>query len=417
MASIGINKSGTKCIRFFDQNGDRKTLHIGKVDKRTARLILVHVERLASAAKSRCSVPDETSNWVGSLGDEMRSKMARVGLIAARESVSLRLYIEQYIERRKDVKSNTLISWRRTLRYLLLKFDGSRQLQTFTKADCKDFRQCMVALGYAEATIRRTCGVARQFFEGARERGLIADNPFKVKDVPVASIANPDRQEYVTREAIEAVIAACPDVQWRLLVALSRYGGLRCPSEHLGLLWDGVNWEAGRMVVYSPKTEHHPGGAMRTVPIFSELMPYLREAYDLRGDSQYVISRYRNTNANLRTEFLRIIKRAGVTPWAKLFHALRASCETDLAGMYPIHTVCRWLGNSVAVAAKHYLSVKDDDFDRASGRCQNPGQSVAETSGQHRPAISRSMVNHWKPSVSPSRRVGVTGIEPVTPSV
>ncbi len=417
MASIGINKSGSKCVRFFDQNGDRKTLHIGKVDKRAARLILSHVERLASAAKSRCSVPDETSSWVGSLGDELRSKMARVGLIAARESVSLRSYIEQYIERRTDVKQNTLISWRRTLRYLLLKFDGSRLLQTFTKADCKDFRQCMVALGYAEATTRRTCGVARQFFEDAKERGLIADNPFKVRDVPVASIANPDRQEYVTRETIDSVIAACPCEQWRLLLALSRYGGLRCPSEHLGMLWQGVNWETGRMVVYSPKTEHHPGGAMRVVPIFTELLPYLRDAYDQRGDSPYVISRYRNTNANLRTQLLRIIKRAGVEPWPKLFHALRASCETDLAGVYSIHKVCRWLGNSVAVAAKHYLSVTDDDYDRASGRCQNPGQSVAVNGSKERPAVSRSVVNHWEPSESPNRRVGVTGIEPVTPSV
>ncbi len=46
---------------------------------------------------------------------------------------------------------------------------------------------------------------------------------------------------------------ACPDTQWRLLVALCRYGGPRCPSEHLRLRWEDIDWERGRMIVDSPK--------------------------------------------------------------------------------------------------------------------------------------------------------------------
>lgn len=34
----------------------------------------------------------------------------------------------------------------------------------------------------------------------------------------------------------------CPDAERRLVFALSRYGGLRCPSEHLILTWNETDW-------------------------------------------------------------------------------------------------------------------------------------------------------------------------------
>ena len=419
MASISTDKSGNRTLRFVDPSGVRKALYLGSMPKRQCEQIKAHIEKLVSAAISRCAVADETSKWVSGLDDVMRGKLAKVGLIAAREAVTLTVYVDRYIESRNDAKPNTKISWRRTLRYLLLVFDGSRTLQSFTKSDCKDFRQCMVGRGYAEATIRRTCGVARQFFQDALERGLLNENPFKTRDVPVSSVTNQSRQAYITQETAQIVLDACPDVQWRLLFALSRYAGLRCPSEHLALRWEDVNWGRSRMTVRSCKTEHHEGGAMRVVPIFPELRPYLEAAFELASPgTEYVITRYRDNNANLRTQLLRIIKRAGVKPWPKLFHNLRASCETDLARLHPIKAVCDWIGNSIAVAQKHYLQTTESDFDRAVGSyCQNPCQTVADRGVQDMPTVSRSEENHWEPSESPSRRVGVTGIEPVTPSV
>ena len=63
----------------------------------------------------------------------------------------------------------------------------------------------------------------------------------------------------------------------------------------------------------------------------------------------YLIGRYRDANVNLRTQFLRIIRRAGLTAWPKLFPNLRASRETELAGS----TRCpspAWIGNGALVA-------------------------------------------------------------------
>jgi len=70
-----------------------------------------------------------------------------------------------------------------------------------------------------------------------------------------------------------------------LIVALSRYAGLRCPSEHLGLTWGDILWDKNRFVVRSPKTEH-VGKAQRVVPIFPELYPYLRDAFEAAEPGQ-----------------------------------------------------------------------------------------------------------------------------------
>jgi hypothetical protein len=143
---------------------------------------------------------------------------------------------------------------------------------------------------------------------------------------------------------------------------------MRCPSEHLALRWGDVDWEHNRMTVRSPKTEHYEGKGSRLVPIFPELLPYLRDAFELaEPGTEFVIARCRDGNVNLRTQFERIIRRAGLQPWPKLFHNLRATRETELAESFPLHVVCAWIGNSQATAAKHYLQVTDEHFDRAIG--------------------------------------------------
>ena len=91
--------------------------------------------------------------------------------------------------------------------------------------------------------------------------------------------------------------------------------------------------------------------------------------------TEFVITRYRDSNANLRTQFERIIRRAGLEPWEKLFQNLRSTRETELAEEFPIQVVTAWLGNPEPVARKHYLQVTDAHFAKAT---QNPTQSGAE---------------------------------------
>ncbi len=70
-------------------------------------------------------------------------------------------------------------------------------------------------------------------------------------------------------------------------------------------------------------------------------------------------------NANLRTQFLKKLSKAGVTPWGRLFHSMRASRQTELERDFPLHVVCSWLGNSPKVANRSYLLTTETDFEKA----------------------------------------------------
>ncbi len=137
------------------------------------------------------------------------------------------------------------------------------------------------------------------------------------------------------------------------------------------------------MSIPEPKVEHHEGRGIRSCPIFPELRPILDEAFEIFGDkSEYVVAaaQYRaaaNTamgwkNSNLRTEMTRLLRRAGVSGWPRLFHSVklqegRASRQTELQREFPLHVVCSWLGNSPRIAQQSYLLVTEDDFAKAAG--------------------------------------------------
>ena len=270
----------------------------------------------------------------------------------------------------------------------------------------------------ADNTVRRRCGIAKQFFNFARRKRLIADNPFA--DLKALVQSNRQRDYFVTQQEAQKVLDA--DAEWRLIFALSRVGGLRCPSEHLALTWGDIHLAEGRFTVHSPKTEHHPGGESRQVPLFPELLPHLREVFELaEPGAKYVITRYRRSNQNLSTQLRRIIKRASLTPWPKLYQNLRASRETELAGQFPLHVVCAWIGNSQAVAAKHYLQVTEDHFRSAlqnalqQAPTLNRNESQAEGQAAPEPAISQPIRDSSTDcDKSEKHLVGATGLEPVT---
>ncbi len=150
-------------------------------------------------------------------------------------------------------------------------FGEEKPLAEIHEGDAELWRLDLIGKGLADATVAKRCQHAAQFFARARRQKLVESNPFA--PLPSSSRPNPSRMVFISHADIEKVIAACPDVEWKLIFALARYGGLRTPSETLRLRWADVNWETGRMMVRSPKTERHPGGESRLVPIFGELRP------------------------------------------------------------------------------------------------------------------------------------------------
>jgi integrase len=231
---------------------------------------------------------------------------------------------------------------------------------------------------------------ARQFFTEAARDDLITRNPFAGIKAP--SAPDESRKAFVDRATINAVLDACPDDEWRLIVALCRFNGLRCPSEVLALEWSAINWERDRMTILSPKLEHLDSGGLRVCPIFPETRAILDRCYDAAKEGErFVVTRYRQDEANLRQQLGRIIRKAGSVPWPKSFVNLRGSCETELMEKFPAHVVVAWLGHSVKIAQKHYTTVREEDFTKAtSGSGAYSGAVVVQNAVQQAAASNRT---------------------------
>ena len=372
MACILKDKNGTRRIQFYDSDRKRKQIRLGKCPQKLAEAIKVKVEALITAMAANQPVDAETAKWVSGLETAMANKLAGVGLAPKRRNATLGELLKVFYDR-NDVKPSTKVVWEQPRRNLIEFFGESKSIHQITPALAEDFHQYLVGQGLAAWTVHKRLQFCRMLFRAAIRRGLVTTNPFA--EVAHKKGSTTERQYFITREEITRLLAAC-NLNWQVILGLSRFGGLRCPSEVLSLRWVDVKWETGRFVVRSPKTAHHEGKDHRIVPLFPELRAILERAYEVakREGYEYVVTGgYRKAamgpkgwkNANLRTRLWKLIKKVGLTPWPRLFHNMRASRETELVAQFPIQVVTAWLGNTPTVAMQHYLQVRDSDFEAA----------------------------------------------------
>lgn len=405
MASITKEANGRRIVQFVGVDGKRRSLRLGKVNQRTAESVKLRVELILASQLSGHAPDDETSRWLASRDRTMNKKLAAVGLATLTECPTLKEFIDEYVAGRSDIKERSVSRIREAGQKLVECFGAEKRLRDFGPEDGIKFRQWLLSKGLAENTVRRNCGRAKQFFHAAIRRKLVTDNPFA--ELVSAVRGNPARLRFIDRETAAKVLAACPSVEWRLIFALSRFGGLRCPSETLSLRWSDVDWKNQRIRVPSPKTEHIEGKESRMIPLFPELRPYLEEAKrQAAPGAEYVIMQYRSVRQNLSTQFERIVCRAGIEPWPKLFQNLRSTRETELMETYPAHVVCAWIGNSEAVAQKHYLQVTDDHFAKAV----RTAGDTAPLSDLSAPLPDEAVQNPVQQKSDPARKVWKRGV-------
>jgi len=235
MASIVREGKGRRLIQLSPaEHPKRPKIRLGKVTKREAESARVHVENLLRARKTGSPMPPATAAWLSTVPEALRRRIERAGLVEARERKhcpTLAEWLRCYIGGRSDVRPNTRQNMEQAERSLLEFFGRAKRLDEINAGDAQDFRIRLKAEGLAESTIRRRCKRAKQFFAAAVQKELIAKSPFA--HMKCGTSCNPERFHFVTRESIQAVMDACPDLQWRMIFALARYGGLRVPSEVL----------------------------------------------------------------------------------------------------------------------------------------------------------------------------------------
>jgi integrase len=313
MASIANDPGGRRRILFLTPDGSRKTIRLGKVSQRDAEAVCRHVEALLAAQTANQPIPQPTAVWLAGIGADLADKLARVGLIDKPEekaAATLGPFLQAWLSARKgDYKPGSLIAWGQVINALMGFFGADCPIADVTPAKAEAFRQSMLAASLRATTIHKRLQHARMYFAHAKRQGLIAANPFEfVRHRPGDAS---ERRAYVPAADVERVIEYAPNGTWKLLIALSRFAGLRVPSEALSLRWQDVDWERGRLTVPSPKTQHLAGRSYRVIPLFPAVRPFLETAWEQAPEgAEYVIpEEYRRraqgpggwANANLRT--------------------------------------------------------------------------------------------------------------------
>jgi integrase len=352
-------------VRFY-VDGKRREFYVsgaGKKMERQASIIAQYCDELARAKSHNVPPAPESVAWANGTDGTLRDSLVAWGLadpisekLVTDEGRLLGPFLDAYIASRSDVKRTTEINYKQTRRLLVEYFGASHPLRSITAADADRWRRWMLARPMAVATVSKHCKRAKTMLAEAVKDRLLKSSPFQA--LRGGKESNEARQFLVSEDASQAILGACPDADWRVIFSLARWGGMRCPSEVLALRWSDVDWEKGRLRIDSPKT------GLRYCPLFPEIRDALRDAFD--PEAVYCVNRYRSSEQNLRTQFGRILKVAGVSPWPKLFVNLRSTRRTELQERFPDHVVNRWMGHSGKVAEKHYLQVTDEHWERAA---------------------------------------------------
>lgn len=363
MATVYNQKGGRKIVEIiFGEK--RPRIRLGKCDTPTARLIGGRIEEIARRVQLGVALDSASTEWLKSLDRTIYDRLARWGLAPVRTTIggtvgdAFTAFFDTL-----DVKASTRTTMEQARAAFEAHFGKSRQLATISALEAEKWAKAQKD-SHAAATACKRIRVCKRVLASAVRWGMISENPLAA--VSAGSMRNPKRLFYVDRATTDKLLAATADVELRALIALARFGAFRVPGEASALRWQDVNFETGRVVVTSSKTEGTDGAGSRVVPLFPELRKALQDAFDAApAGSVYVLNRLRGTAKNNRTLLRRLIRRAGLAVWPRLWQNLRASRATELAAEYPRHVAASWCGHSEAVAAQHYHMARESDFARA----------------------------------------------------
>jgi integrase len=377
MASVNRDRKGRWRVQFKTRK--RHTLRLGRdITERAANEIGRHIDQIIDSRKHGTGIPADTAKWLERLPEDLRLQLVQMEVVndtGATTVQTLGAFLTDYLKSRTDLEASTHGNLETAKRWLVKYFGGQRELASITPGEADTYRIWLGSTGkQAPNTVKRLCGRAKQFFRAALRRGIIAKNPFEDMKHLIVGASPKSRIWFVNSGVVARVLAACPNAHWRAVFALARYGGLRVPSELCLLRWQNIDWENGRLLVNCQKTKGHEGKELRITPLFPELRREL-EAWRAVAPAgrEFVLKPAVSPKTNLRTGLIKILKKAGIKPWPKLYQNLRSSRVTELRNQgFRENVVAQWLGHSVKVADEHYDQITDDQFRRAIAPRQEP---------------------------------------------
>jgi len=378
MAGLSMDSKGWR-VTFRNVDGNPCWLRLGKVPRRVAETVKLRVEELLTAKIMGCSPPRETSAWVASIGDKLRSKLVAFGLVDGKRNLTLKEFLDSFIAARPNVLATTRRMYHLAARNLLSYFAHDRRIDTITVGEIDNFRAALM-VKYSSNSAKRLLSYCKQFFAHAVNAGYLAASPCKnLRGLSV--LPNRETESYLSISDLTKLLATMP-LELQTLTVLIRLCGLRV-GEAIALRWENVNFAENKLVVVSPKTRVH-GKALRTMPLLPEARAYLTAWFEASGTTEHVFPRLVTRKAaqvGLRQKMHRYYLRAGLEPPRRIFQNWRRSAATDFALAFPQHVTASWLGHTTAIASVYYWRTTSDVVEQALSYQRLPTEVLPYISG------------------------------------
>ena len=256
-----------------------------------------------------------------------------------------RAYLLEWLEGTKaDVEIRSYFRYYQIIHEFLkhLGVKADRLLREITPKDIRLWRDSLKAKGLASPTVNGALKVLRTPFKAAHDNGYIDINPCTTNSVrPLKDEARNVSKDVFTREQIAALVKAAPSEDWRGMILLGYFTGLRL-RDCSELRWSSVDLTDQTLTVETRKTRKTV-----TVPIHPQFGVWLLKQTrgigkapvfpTLAGKSsggKYGLSMtFSRTmeRAKIKGRILRESSGAGRSQSSLSFHSLRHSFNAALA--------------------------------------------------------------------------------------
>jgi integrase len=332
-------------LRAYTATG-RKSIWLGDIPEADAVAVQRHVDEILAAQTADLPLPRQTVRWLDQICPALRRKLSAI--LGATHTVGTA--IDAYVTETRERLA--LATWNDRQRSLELLRETLDQ-RPIDRVSTEDVTECHQSLTVGESTRGKIAAGWRAFFRWCIDRKLIADNPARELSTKINV-----REKHFVPVGVAAKLIEIATPAMAVAIAMSRFGGIRVPSELRSLTWDAVDWDRKRITICD-----HKRNTTRTIPLFPEIAAALaRHPRDvpLCGD---LID---GSDSGMACRLLNLMAIAGVTPWRAPWHSMRATRETELIEQYGLATASQWVGNSAAVAMRSYAMVTDEHWRTAT---------------------------------------------------
>lgn len=347
-------------LRYYDaaDSRRRREVWLGELPQREAEKIRRHVEAILESQKDGTPMAGETCRWLAKIPKTLHLQL--LPMLGA--SRNLQQAADAYLKYADTAhKPSTVRSMSGTLGQLCDTF-GRRQLRSLSGDEITAW---LDAQNVSPNTVGKLSKNTKTFLAWCRNQRWIDDLRL---DAP-STIGRGDKS-YIDSAEFQQFINHFGDYpQFQCGLALSRWAGVRVPSEVLLLTRSSIDWEGSRVHVVDAKRSKRSSRAppvVRVCPLFPELAPYLQAIWACsdKPTDPLLPELVAMGGGTFVSRCARARDALGFS-WPRLFTSVRATRETELIARFGVRAASEWIGNSPAVAAKFYELVSPEAWKEA----------------------------------------------------